>query len=261
MRAVFGQFGEIESIRILPTQDGQPSSRAFVCYKQPDVAATARSNLHNYIIEGKHLFVTNYELPEIRRKIQADAKDKADFLNMKRQTAAPIDPSLLQRPDTIQLIQQILTLIQRNMSRPQYPMRAPGAQYNNRPGQQRVPGGAAGQPRGPAQRPNPVNPVAMQPVPVAAQTSAPQVVIASSSGATYLQSADPKVNAYNQKGFSYLPAVFPENPNLKQMVGEFIYSYVEEFVGENLAPKITGMLIDLPIEDIKAYLYDFNRLY
>jgi hypothetical protein len=30
------------------------------------------------------LFVTNYELPEIRKKIQADAKDKADFLNMKR---------------------------------------------------------------------------------------------------------------------------------------------------------------------------------
>ena len=157
LRNLFGHFGEIESIRILPTQDGQPSSRAFVCFKQPDVAATARSNLHNQIIEGKHLFVTNYELPEIRKKIQADAKDKADFLNMKRQTAAPIDPSLLQRPDTIQLIQQILTLIQRNMARPQYPMRAPGGQYNNnRPGQQprnnSVPGGAPGQPRIPSQR-------------------------------------------------------------------------------------------------------------
>lgn len=45
------------------------------------------------------------------------------------------------------------------------------------------------------------------------------------------------------------------------MVGEFIYPYVEEFVGENLAPKITGMLIDLPIEEIKGYLYDFARLY
>jgi RNA recognition motif-containing protein len=126
LRIIFGNFGEIESIRILPTQDGQPSSRAFVCFKQPDVAATARSNLHNHPIDGKNLFVTNYELPEIRKKIQADAKDKADFLNMKRQTAAPIDPSLLQRPDTIQLIQQILTLIQRNMSRPQYSMRPPG---------------------------------------------------------------------------------------------------------------------------------------
>lgn len=89
----------------------------------PPLCITARSNLHNQLYEGKHLFVTNYELPEIRKKIQADAKDKADFLNMKRQTAAPIDPSLLQRPDTIQLIQQILTLIQRNIQRPQYQMR------------------------------------------------------------------------------------------------------------------------------------------
>jgi hypothetical protein len=45
------------------------------------------------------------------------------------------------------------------------------------------------------------------------------------------------------------------------MVGEFIYAYVEEFVGDSHAPKITGMLIDLPIEEIKAYLYDFARLY
>lgn len=45
------------------------------------------------------------------------------------------------------------------------------------------------------------------------------------------------------------------------MVGEFIFSYVEELVGENLAPKITGMLIDLPIDEIKAYLYDYARLY
>ena len=30
--------------------------------------------------------------------------------------------------------------------------------------------------------------------------------------------------------------------------------------GEDRAPKITGMLIDLPIPEIKAYLVDFNRL-
>lgn len=266
LRNLFGHFGEIESIRILPTQDGQPSSRAFVCFKQPDVAATARSNLHNQIIEGKHLFVTNYELPEIRKKIQADAKDKADFLNMKRQTAAPIDPSLLQRPDTIQLIQQILTLIQRNIQRPQYQMRPQNGQYNNnRPGQPRnngVPGGAPGQPRAPSQRPQANNPVSSQPIPIVDQQQpAPQVEIVSASGARYLANPDPKVNAYNQKGFSYIPAVFPENPNLKQMVGEFIYPYVEEFVGEALAPKITGMLIDLPIDEIKGYLYDYGRLY
>jgi len=34
------------------------------------------------------------------------------------------------------------------------------------------------------------------------------------------------------------------------MTGEFIYEYVEKFVGETLTPKVTGMLIDLPIEEI-----------
>ena len=32
-------------------------------------------------------------------------------------------------------------------------------------------------------------------------------------------------------------------------------------MGEARAPKITGMLIDLPIEEIKGYLYDFQKLY
>ena len=45
------------------------------------------------------------------------------------------------------------------------------------------------------------------------------------------------------------------------MIGNFIYDFVEKFVGEERAPKITGMLIDLPHAEIKAYLYDFTKLY
>jgi hypothetical protein len=52
----------------------------------------------------------------------------------------------------------------------------------------------------------------------------------------------------------------PANPNYKSMAGNYIYEDVEKFVGEELAGKITGMLIDLPIEEIKAFLYDFDRL-
>ncbi len=46
LRPYFAQHGEIESIKILPTHDGQPSTRAFVCFKQPDMAAHARMRLH-----------------------------------------------------------------------------------------------------------------------------------------------------------------------------------------------------------------------
>jgi polyadenylate-binding protein len=111
LKNLFSQFGDIESVKILPTTEGQVASRAFVCFKTPDSAAQARARLHQQTIDSKQLFVTNYELPEIRKKQQADAKDKADFMNLRKQNSAPLDPSLLQRPDTIQLIQQILFLI------------------------------------------------------------------------------------------------------------------------------------------------------
>jgi cell division protein FtsW (lipid II flippase) len=44
------------------------------------------------------------------------------------------------------------------------------------------------------------------------------------------------------------------------MIGEYIYEYVEKIVGDEKAPKVTGMLIDLPIEEIKQYLDDFSKL-
>ncbi len=48
----FAPFGEIESIKILPSHD-KPSIRAFVFFKQPNCAANARANLHGSMINGK----------------------------------------------------------------------------------------------------------------------------------------------------------------------------------------------------------------
>ena len=76
----------------------------------------------------------------------------------------------------------------------------------------------------------------------------------------YLTSKDPKINEYNMKGSLMFPEIVKSNPKLKQIVGEFIYYEVEEIVGEEKAPKVTGMLIDLPLEEIKGYLYDHFKL-
>ena len=54
-----------------------------------------------------------------------------------------------------------------------------------------------------------------------------------------------------------LPNIEPKNLDIKQYVGTFIYHIVEETIGEELAPKITGMLIDLPLKDIRDYLVDY----
>ena len=58
-----------------------------------------------------------------------------------------------------------------------------------------------------------------------------------------------------------MSAIVADNQSLKQMVGDFIYPFVKKLVGDANAPKITGLLIHLPLEEIKMYLYDYNRLY
>jgi len=49
------------------------------------------------------------------------------------------------------------------------------------------------------------------------------------------------------------PAVVAENPNYKDQVGTVLYDHINSLVGSK-APKVTGMLIDLPIEDIKLIM-------
>lgn len=43
-------------------------------------------------------------------------------------------------------------------------------------------------------------------------------------------------------------AITPENPHLANTIGNIIFDYVFELVGEDKTPKITGMLIELPVE-------------
>jgi hypothetical protein len=56
-----------------------------------------------------------------------------------------------------------------------------------------------------------------------------------------------------------IPGVTETNPIAKDIVGERIYEFVVEIIGEEKAPKVTGMLIDLPLEEIREYLGDFAR--
>jgi len=45
---------------------------------------------------------------------------------------------------------------------------------------------------------------------------------------------------------------------MKEQVGSAIFEFVNMFVQQDKAPKITGMLIELPVDQIKSYLSDFN---
>lgn len=51
-----------------------------------------------------------------------------------------------------------------------------------------------------------------------------------------------------------LPSAVERNPHLKEQVGNLIFDYVQMIVGTEKAPKITGMLIELPVQQIKQLL-------
>lgn len=63
IRNLFGQFGEIERVKI---GEGKGNTFAFVCFKEPNAAARAKANLQNQNIEGKTLIINYYELKETK---------------------------------------------------------------------------------------------------------------------------------------------------------------------------------------------------
>jgi polyadenylate-binding protein len=152
LRELFGKYGEIESIKMLP-KEGE-ALYAFVCFKQPDAAALAKQQLNLQTFNNKLLYINNYELKEVRRIQQEDARDKADFQSYKKQSPAALSLDILNKPEIYQLIQYLMINLrsqQQNMRQGQnnrqggQGMRGPRPQYNNPQGQmQRGPGGAPG---------------------------------------------------------------------------------------------------------------------
>jgi len=57
-----------------------------------------------------------------------------------------------------------------------------------------------------------------------------------------------------------LPSVTERNPYLKDQVGQVIFQFVNMMVQPDRAPKITGMLIELPVDQIKAYMANLDAL-
>jgi hypothetical protein len=213
------------------------------------------------------LYINHYEIKELRKLQQEEIRDKADYNNYrKQQSNGQFSMEVFNRPEIFTLIQQLIMYMQRQ----NYPFRQ-GGQMRGGPNMR--PRINNGQPQGPRQPMNPIQggmppamPQAAQPglMPAPQQQPAmrPPMPTGPIGGQLPMisQSLPPFIQEYLQKGYSLLPAVVPQNPNYKAQVGEFIYEYVEKIAGEEMAPKITGMLIDLPIEEIKGYLVDFGKL-
>lgn len=55
-----------------------------------------------------------------------------------------------------------------------------------------------------------------------------------------------------------LPAMVPDNPNHKDQAGTVFFEFVKRILSPEKAPKITGMLIDLQLNDIKSMMTNYD---
>jgi hypothetical protein len=46
----------------------------------------------------------------------------------------------------------------------------------------------------------------------------------------------------------------------REKIGEIIYTYIANAAGEDNAPKITGMIIDLPLKDLEKSISNWTEL-
>ncbi|CDW85840.1 polyadenylate-binding protein [Stylonychia lemnae] len=272
LRDLFGSYGEIESLKLLP-KEGE-ALYAFICFVSPDSAALAKQQLHLHSLNGKQLYINNYELKEVRQVQQEAAQDQAGFQNYKKQQPAPLTLEILNKPEIYQLIQYLMITLKQQQNGRQGGNQNPRYNNNNqRTGGQRTGGynnhqqiqqqQMQGIPNNQQQQnmmqhqqmrqqPPVMPPQQMMHQQIPVQQIIPQQI--------QNLGLPPHIIQYQVESNRIIPAVIPQNPNYKQNVGEFIYDYVEQLSSEIHAPKITGMLIELPIPEIQAFLKDYNRL-
>jgi len=206
--------------------------------------------------------------------------DKTDFQNYKKQSTN-ISVDLMNKPEILGILNQLIQLLQPRLQFQQNNMRRNNNNNMGRGGprmnQMRSAPGPMGPGMGqpgmgqpgmgqpgmnPMMHGGPQPGMGMQPQPMGMP---PQPMgMPSQPGMMQRQpqpqGIPPYIQMYMTKAMPLIPAVHPANPNYKGQVGEAIFEFVEKIAGEEKAPKITGMLIDLPMEEIVGYLKDFGKL-
>lgn len=281
LEELFSKHGPIESCKVCP-KEGE-ALYALICYKNPDSASKAKSDLNQYPMSGKQLIVNYYEIKEQRKMAHEEMMDKNDYQNYIKQNTS-INPEMINKPEFIAILNYIIQLLQPKLNHHQGGFNKRPYNNNRGPRPTGPPNNNMGQQRGPIQGmpqahpgmpgmmpgmqgPNMQGMPGMMPgmqgqpktqgMPGMPGMMPPQMM---QPGMMMPQQLSPLAQQYIQKAYHILPAAVPQNPNYKSQVGETIYEFVEKIAGEDKAPKITGMLIDLPLEEIQGYLRDFGKL-
>merc|ERR1719389_190777 len=255
LRQLFAKFGEIESLKMHPPGDDVKKLYAFVCFKKPDEASSAKEQL---TINDKTLTINHYEIQQIRQQHTHSAK----WTDLANQEELQFYLKML--------LESMPFLMKQQQGRP---MGGPGGhrqQYGNKPGagmrpNNQNPRGYGQNPRGPGGHMNNMNASgAMQVNPAAAAGMNPAMNPGMASNpAAHMQQVQSQQMTMEQRYLlachQIINAVTPENPNYKDQVGTVLYEYITALVGPK-APKVTGMIIDLPVEDIRRVMQDWTLL-
>lgn len=266
LETLFQRHGDIESLKLFPAKDNK-SPFAFVCFKTPDQASTAKTQLNQHQIQNHPLYINHYEIKQYRDMNNEAQKDKQDFQRYQAENTGALSD--------IQNSEEIVNLLRILIN--QGILKKPNQQHGGRPGGYPQPhGGQGGHPgsRGPSnygqqqqhqqqrqqphggmrqQQPMPQAPSQHMPAPMGMPQPAPQQ-------AAPMGGMEKVASEYVAKTMPIINAIVPNNPAYQQIVGSNIFSFVQQMVGPELAPKITGMLIDLPIHEIRLYMQDYKIL-
>jgi hypothetical protein len=69
-----------------------------------------------------------------------------------------------------------------------------------------------------------------------------------------------KNDSYSNIAALRMPFIYETNPDLKNTVRDFIVEFVEDIVGEERAPEVIDILVQLPITKLKYVLSDYEHL-
>jgi RNA recognition motif-containing protein len=261
---LFKQYGEIEKVRL--EKGFANNTYAFVCFKKPDACSLAKQELSKHTIDGKPLIINHYEIKEIRDLQLEEVKDKRDWETYRAQNGGFQWNNLTSQPNLTQIIQQLLQLIQQQNTDQTKRLQPNPTKYQGQPGGnkpypqnqnrnqgQRYPNQNMNM--GYNQQQQPMKPqVFNQGMPQ--QPGMHQGMIPQQPQQLSIQ------HRYMQAAMQLLPSVQERNPYVKEQVGHLIFDYVEQIQGKDKdkAPKITGMLIELPLPQIRQYMQSYEVL-
>ena len=254
----FASFGTVTSAKVMRTQTGASRGFGFVCYSAPEEASKAVAEMNGKMLENRPLYVALAQRKDVRHQQLAAQMMQHNQLRLQQQQAAAAAAAAQMYPGAPGMY---------------YPQPPAGGVPGTFPGQVRpqypgmMPQGIppiAGQPPyiQPGQFPNaamfpqgyrPPRPPRGAPTPAVAAAGAaiPARIPAGARPPVPVMAAAEPLNA------TTLANASPEEQ--KQMLGEAIYPKIA-LSEPQLAGKLTGMILELPVAELLHLLEDDEAL-